>query len=70
MSQPLQTSWFTFGQDHVHHHGDVLLDKDIVVKITDQDPRLRMFELFGRKWAEEYNREPDLSYYPRGVIEL
>lgn len=64
------TAWFTFGQSHAHSIGDVTLDKDCVVKITAPDPRERMFELFGAKWSMQYDKEPNMDYYPRGVFEL
>lgn len=66
----LRTSWFTFGQGHAHHLSGFTYDHDVVAKITAPDPRARMFELFGPKWGMEYGEEPDMSYYPRGVVEL
>lgn len=66
----MKTSWFTFGQTHTHSHCGLTLDKDIVVKITAEDPRDRMFELFGAQWGHEYDKQPDMLYYPRGIVEL
>lgn len=65
-----QVAWFTFGQCHVHKLAGIVFDKDLVVKITSPDPRAMMFSLFGRKWAMQYDEEPDLSHFPRGVISL
>lgn len=64
------TAYFTFGQTHVHSVNGITFDKDCVVKITAGDPRQVMMDTFGVKWAMEYGSQPDLSYYPRGVIEL
>jgi hypothetical protein len=36
------TSYFTFGFGHVHHVSGFTYDKDIVVKITADDPREKM----------------------------
>lgn len=66
----MPTSYFTFGQTHVHSVGGVTFDKDLVVKITAEDPRAEMVRHFGVKWGMEYDEMPDLSYYPRGVCEL
>lgn len=70
MSDKLETSWFTFGQCHIHDIEEGYFDKDVVVKITAKDPRAEMFRLFGPKWSMQYNDEPDLSLYPSGVITL
>lgn len=64
------TRWFTFGQAHVHAVGGFTYDKDVVVKITAVDPRAVMMRTFGRTWCMEYDAEPDMNYYPRGVKEL
>lgn len=71
------TSYFTFGQSHVHllsyPGGSIIrLDKDIVLKITDEDPRAVMERLFGQRWSFEYSEDnpPDFELYPRGLIEL
>ena len=65
----MKTSWFTFGQCHSHRCGNITLDKDIVIKITSEDPRATMVSLFGDKWCFEYSREPDMKYFPRGIYE-
>lgn len=64
------THYFTFGQDHAHRLPKITLDKDIVISITAEDPRAKMFELFGPKWAFEYAKLEDVGvekYYPRGI---
>ena len=65
-----KTRYFTLGQDHAHRVNNVTLDKNIVVKITSEDPRSRMVELCKTKWAFEYNEKPNMSYYPRGIVDL
>jgi len=69
------TSYFTFGQTHVHSVNGKTFDKDCVVKITTAapvEPRDKMVEFFGRKWAFEYDEStpPDMKHYPRGIFEL
>lgn len=72
MGKFMTTSYFTFGQSHTHSVNGVTFDKDIVVKITAEDPRKVMVETFGVKWGHEYSEHqpPDMQWYPRGVYEL
>jgi hypothetical protein len=66
----MTTSYFTFGQGHVHSVDGFTYDKDIVVKITAEDPREVMFATFGRTWAMQYDKPPRMEYFPRGIKEL
>ena len=63
----MKTAWFTFGQSHAHALEGITLDKDIVLEIHAENPRQVMFELFGKKWAHEYDHKPDMGYFPRGI---
>ncbi len=68
------TQYFTFGQDHAHSIRGYTYDKDVIVKITADDPRKVMFENFGERWGMQYDESeltPEmLSYFPRGIKEL
>jgi len=64
------TSYFTLGQDHTHRYNGTTLDCDIVVKITAEDPRALMMEYFGPEWAFQYDDEPDMRHFPRGIYEI
>lgn len=68
------TQYFTFGQNHAHSVRGFTYDKDVVVKITADDPRQVMFDTFGRQWAMQYSEHeitPDfMQYFPRGIKEL
>lgn len=66
------TRYFTFGQEHFHQLGDEILDRDSVVRITDENPRERMVELFATRWSSEYVdlSELTLKFYPRGIFDL
>ena len=66
----MKTSYFTFGQQHAHSVGGFTYDKDVVVKITAKDPRSVMFKNFGAQWSFEYDKEPDMGFFPRGIKEL
>lgn len=66
----MTTRYFSFGFGHVHRVNGFTFDKDILVKITAEDPRAKMFEMFGAKWAMEYEHPPDERYWPRGMKEL
>ena len=63
----MKTAYFTFGQDHTHRLHNITLDKDIVIAITDEAPRAEAFALFGTKWSLQYDEQPDMKYFPRGV---
>jgi hypothetical protein len=66
--------YFTFGQDHAHAVNGFTFDKDVVAVIEAQDSsaaRDRMFEVFGPKWAFQYDiTPPDMSDFPRGFKEI
>lgn len=64
----MQTSYFTFGQNHIHKLNGKVFDKNTVVKITAEDPRQTMFDLFGRKWSMQYDNPPDMRLYSRGIV--
>lgn len=66
----MTTQYFTFGQSHVHSMNGFTYDKDVLVKITAENPRQRMFDLFGPKWAMQYDDPPDEQFWPRGMKEL
>lgn len=67
-ARTLKTAYFTFGQCHHHVIDGTVYDKDSVVKITAPEPREKMFELFGPKWAMQYDDSPDLRHFPRGIV--
>lgn len=64
------TNYFTLGYIHAHKVGDHLLDKNVVIKITAADPRKIMMENFGTKWAFQYEKLPDMNFYPRGIFDF
>lgn len=67
----MPTSFFTFGQSHVHSVNGVTFDKDIVVEITAEDPRQVMVDTFGLKWCWQHDdNPPDMKWYPRGIHKL
>lgn len=68
----MKTHYFTLGQTHVHSFNGKTLDKNVVIKITDEDPRKKMYEFFGDKWAFEYSNLIDVGveYYPRGIFNI
>lgn len=64
----MKTAYFTFGQIHHHVIDGVFYDKNGVVKITAEEPREWMFELFGPKWSIQYDEPPNMLHFPRGII--
>lgn len=64
----MKTSYFTFGFAHAHAVRGFTYDKDIVVKITADDPRKIMQDTFGNKWSMEYkDQPPNMALFPRGI---
>ena len=63
----MKTSYFTFGQTHVHSVNGKTWDKDVIVQITAEDPLQVMFDTFGRQWAMEYDKPPQLDLFPKGI---
>lgn len=60
----------SFGQDHIHKLGDIVLDKDSLARVRDRE---HAFELFGPVWSFEYTEQKaqkNLHYFPRGIIDL
>lgn len=65
--------YFTFGQIHTHSVNGVTFDKDIVVEIkarSYEEARDIMFKTFGARWAFQYDKKPDMSYFSRGIYKL
>lgn len=70
MTDKMSTKYFTFGSGHAHSVNGFTFDKDVVVKITAEDPRAVMVDYFGTKWSMEYEKAPMPEFFPRGVKEL
>ncbi len=69
----MKNFYFTFGQAHTHSVQGTTFDKDCVVMIQAKSSdiaRQTMFNTFGDKWASQYETQPDMRFYPRGVITL
>lgn len=68
----MKYQYFSFGQDHRHVIAGTVFDANCLVKIQNDDggARKKMFELFGPKWCAQYTELPDMTFFPRGVIEL
>jgi len=65
--------WITFGQIHTHSINGNTIDKDCVVEIQAENfeqARDKAFNMFGVKFSFVYEFEPDMSYFPRGIIKL
>lgn len=62
------TRWYSFGHGHEHKFKEITLDVNILVEITDVNPRQVMVDLFGDEWAFEYRELPQMKYFPRGIM--
>ena len=68
----MKTHYFTLGQQHVHRFAGETLDKDVVLRITDKDPREKMFQLLGKVWSHEYESldKVGMEHSPRGIFDI
>lgn len=55
---------------HVYRFNGHTLDKDCVVKITAENPRAEMEKHFGLAWGFQYEKCPEMKYFPRGIYNL
>jgi hypothetical protein len=65
----MKTKIFTFGQGQSHEYMGTRVDKDTIIKMTAENPRKAMFDIFGSEWAFEYEEKQldDITkYYPHG----
>lgn len=65
--------YITFGQAHAHSVAGRTFDKDCVAVIEAEnynDGHAKAFELFDRKWCFIDWQLPDMTFFPRGVIEV
>jgi len=65
--------YFTFGQAHVHKVNGTLFDKDCVALIrasSEGEARAIAVRLFELRWCTSYPEIPNMSYYPRGILEV
>ena len=67
-------TYVTFGQEHVHRVNNKTFDCDCVAVVDGG--RDRVVELFELRFCFTYTQEQldngqlDMSYYPRGVLEV
>lgn len=66
----MKTRWYTFGQAHRHDFMGTVIDRDMVLRVTAEDPAYEIGRRFGTRWSMEYDHQPDLRYFPRGCFEL
>lgn len=66
----MKISYFTFGQGHEHTYNCYILDRNCVIKITDENPRDVMIKHFDIEWAFEYDKCPEMKYFPCGIYNL
>jgi hypothetical protein len=65
--------YFSFGQSHRHELGGVVLDKDVLLKVTAEDPPKVMFDTFGEVWSMGYSEAAAMKaieFFPRGIVEI
>jgi hypothetical protein len=65
--------YLTFGQVHAHSFAGKTFDRDCVAVIEAPDyetARERAVKAFGLAWAFLRPDQPDMTYFPRGLIDL
>ena len=64
--------YISFGQSHAHRVNSKTFDCNSLCRIyagSMSEARQAAFDAFGNKWHNAYT-EPNLEYYPRGIIDL
>lgn len=70
---PLKKFWITMGQAHIHKLNGIIVDKNVVVELEARnmgEAIERGYKLFGAKFADVYEKKPNMAYYPGGVFIL
>ncbi|MEW8025503.1 MAG: hypothetical protein AB2777_20655 [Candidatus Thiodiazotropha endolucinida] len=65
--------YFTFGQIHAHRINGKTLDKDCVAEMTAEsllEGHNKGMEIFNEQFHLSTAEPPDMSYYPRGIINI
>ena len=65
--------YVTFGQVHRHKVNGIIFDRNCVAVVEGKDykaARAVAVEAFGIEFCTTYDKMPDMSFYPRGCIEL
>lgn len=65
-------TYITFGQVHVHHINGKVFDKDCVavVDLPEDEARAIFMPQFCFSYAEEEFNKLDVSFFPRGLINV
>ncbi len=70
----MSTFYISFGQVHRHVINDVVLDKDVLLRIeapSEGEARQRVFDTIGNKWFTSYDEETvEFEYFPGGAVEV
>lgn len=73
MKTQIKNFYVSFGQEHTHNINGRTYDPDSIALIQAseyKEARTIAFEIFGQKFCMIYDELPDMSFYPRGVIEI
>lgn len=74
----VRKTYFSFGHGHKHLIQTLIGDEEIshilgvntLLCVKGDDPRGTMFKLFGDKWSFQYDKIPDMHFFPLGIYEL
>ena len=69
----MKNYYISFGQAHAHSVGGKTYDKDCIALLKAEskgDAHDQAMEIFKGVFCFVYDKEPDMSYFPRGIIEL
>ena len=65
--------WISFGQRHKHSINGKTIDKDCILEVeaaTRREAHENAMEMFNKEFFTCYDKLPNMSYFPRGVIKL
>lgn len=69
----MRTEYFSIGYGQEHYYNGKRLTIGVLVRITDENPRQKMFDTFGAKWSMQYKTLEDAGYpkyYDKGLFDL
>ena len=65
--------YISFGQAHTHSVAGKTLDRDTIAVIAAEnkdDAREKAFKVFEQKWCFVYEELPDMSFFPKGLVNV
>ncbi len=65
--------YISFGQIHTHSISGFTIDKDCIVVFEADSKAIahkRAMDIFDKKFHNVYEKKPDMTFFPRGLINI